>query len=93
MIPIDETEDGIVFDIRVIPRSSRCQLAGIQGDALKLRITAPPVEGAANKECIRFLSEVLGVKRSQIRIVAGHQSKNKKISISGIRKKDIEGVV
>ncbi len=92
MIPIEETADGVVFDIRVIPRSSRSELAGIHGDVLKLRVTAPPVEGAANKECIRFLSEVLGVKRSQVQIIAGHRSKNKKIFISGIHRKDIEDV-
>ena len=93
MIPVGETTDGVVFNIRVIPRSSRCELVGIQGDALKLRITAPPVEGAANKECIRFLSDILGVKRSQVRIVAGHRSKNKKVSISGIHRKDVEAVM
>lgn len=93
MIPVGETADGVVFNIRVIPRSSRCEFAGVQGDALKLRITAPPVEGAANKECIRFLSGMLGVKRSQIQIIAGHRSKNKKVSVSGIHRKDIEGVV
>ena len=93
MIPIGETADGVVFNIRVIPRASRCELAGVQGDALKLRITAPPVEGAANKECVRFLSDMLGVKKSQIKIIAGHRSKNKRVSISGINRKDIERVV
>jgi len=93
MIPVGETTDGVVFNIRVIPRASRCELAGVQGDALKLRITASPVEGAANKECVRFLSDMLGVKKSQIEIIAGHRSKNKKVSISGINRKDIERVV
>ena len=93
MIPVSETTDGVVFNIRVIPRASRCELAGVQGDALKLRIKAPPVEGAANKECVRFLSDMLGVKKSQIKIIAGHRSKNKKVSISGINRKDIERVV
>jgi uncharacterized protein (TIGR00251 family) len=92
MIPVGETENGVVFNIRVIPRASRCELVGVQGDALKIRITAPPVEGAANKECIRFLSDMLGVKKSQIKIIAGHRSKNKKVSISGIKRRDIEGV-
>jgi len=93
MIPVGETTDGVVFNIRVIPRASRCELAGVQGDALKIRITAPPVDGAANKECINFLSDILGVKKSQIKIIAGHRSKNKKVSISGINRKDIERVV
>ncbi|MCD6487391.1 MAG: YggU family protein [Syntrophobacterales bacterium] len=92
MIPVSETENGIVFNIRVIPRASRCELAGVQGDALKIRITAPPVEGAANKECIKFLSGMLGVKKSQITIIAGHKSKNKRVSISGISRRDIERV-
>ncbi|MEA1971521.1 MAG: DUF167 domain-containing protein, partial [Thermodesulfobacteriota bacterium] len=89
---VSETEDGVVFNIRVIPRASRCELAGVQGDALKIRITAPPVEGAANKECIRLLSDMLKVKKSQIKIIAGHRSKNKRVAISGINRKDIEGV-
>ena len=93
MIPVGETTDGVVFNIRVIPRASRCELAGVQGDALKIRITAPPVDGAANKECINFLSDILGVKKSQIKIIAGHRSKNKKVSISGINRKDIERVL
>ncbi|MEA3487619.1 MAG: DUF167 domain-containing protein [Thermodesulfobacteriota bacterium] len=92
MIPVSETEGVVVFNIRVIPRASRCELAGVQGDALKIRITAPPVEGAANKECIRLLSDMLKVKKSQIKIIAGHRSKNKRVSISGIKRKDIEGV-
>ena len=92
MIPVGETANGVVFNIRVIPRASRCEIAGVQGDALKVRITAPPIEGAANKECIKFLSGVLGVKKSQIKIIAGHRSKNKKVSISGISRKDIENM-
>ncbi len=93
MIPIGEITDGVVFNIRVIPRSSRCELVGIQGDALKIKITAPPVEGAANEECIRFLSDIFSIRRSQIRIVAGHQSKNKRVAISGIKKEAVEGIL
>jgi len=92
MIPVSETAHGVVFNVRLIPRASRSELAGVQGDALKIRITAPPVEGAANKECIKFLSEVLRIKKSQIKIIAGHRSKNKKVSISGISRKEIEDI-
>lgn len=93
MILIKETPDGVIFNIRVLPRSSRCEIAGIQNDALKLKITAPPVEGKANEECIRFLSDRLGVKRSKISIVAGQKSKNKSIAISGLTRKDIESII
>ncbi len=92
MISVSETEHGVVFNVRLIPRASKSELVGVQGDALKIRITAPPVEGAANKECIKFLSDVLGIKKSQIKIIAGHRSKNKKVSISGISRKEIEDI-
>jgi uncharacterized protein (TIGR00251 family) len=92
MIPITKTERGIVFSIRVLPRSSRCEIAGIHGDALKLKITAPPVDGKANDECVRFLSETLGIKKSRISIVAGHTSRNKRIAISQITERDMESI-
>lgn len=88
MLPIKETEDGITFTIRVLPRSSRCEIAGIQDNALKLKITAPPVEGLANEECIKFLSKRLDVAKSGIKIVMGLRSKNKTIHVAGLTKKD-----
>jgi uncharacterized protein (TIGR00251 family) len=83
-IPIRETADGAVFRIRVVPRASRSEAAGIQGDALKLRITAAPVEGKANDECIRLLAEILGVKRTQVAIIAGHAARTKTVAVTGI---------
>jgi len=93
MIPIKETRDGVFFHLRVLPRSSRSELAGIQDNALKLKIMAPPVEGKANLECIRFLSDKLGIRKSQITIKAGHKSKSKTVFISGIKKEDVESIV
>jgi hypothetical protein len=61
-----ETGDGIVVNVFVQPRASRNQVAGLHGEAVKLRLTAPPVEGAANKMCIAFLSELLGVRSKQV---------------------------
>lgn len=84
------TKDGVILNIRLLPRSSRCEVAGIQDENLKIRITAPPVEGRANEECIRFLSDCLGVKRSRISIVAGHKSKNKKIAVSDLTEGEME---
>jgi uncharacterized protein (TIGR00251 family) len=77
MVDIRETEHGIVFQVHVVPRSAKCEVAGVQGDALKLKITAPPVEGQANAECIRFLSDILRIKKKQVRILGGHKSKKK----------------
>ncbi len=93
MLEISETKDGVLFKIRVIPRSSRSEVAGIQNGALKIKIKAPPVEGKANEECIRFLSELFGVARRHIAIAGGATSKNKRISIQGIAKRDIESTI
>jgi uncharacterized protein (TIGR00251 family) len=76
-----ETGDGIVVNVFLQPRASRNQVAGRHGEALKLRLTAPPVEGAANKMCVAFLSEILGVPKSTLEIVAGHSSRSKQVLV------------
>jgi len=93
VIPVSESGEGIVFQVRVVPRSSRSEVAGIQGDSLKVRLKAPPVEGRANEECIRFLAGLLGVKKDRVRIVSGLKSKTKTIAVSGLQKKDLETVI
>ena len=93
MISIKETKDGVVLDVRVLPRSSRCEIAGIQGEALKIRITAPPVDGKANDECIKFLSDWLGIKKSRITIISGHTSRNKRIAVSGVTANDMKAIL
>jgi uncharacterized protein (TIGR00251 family) len=92
-ISIRETAAGTVFRIRVVPRASRSEMAGIQGDALKLRITAPPVEGKANEECIRLLAETLGVKKGQVTIIAGHASRTKTVVVDGVKAKEIAALI
>ena len=93
MVNIKETGDGIILQVHVVPRSAKSEFVGVQGDALKLRIAAPPVEGQANKECVRFLSDILGIKKKQVIILGGSKSKNKTIAIEGIRRKDIEALI
>ena len=93
MVYMKETARGVIIHIRVVPRSAKCEIVGIQDDALKLKITAPPVEGQANAECIRFLSDILKVRKNQVTIVRGHKSKNKTVAIEGIGKKDIEAII
>lgn len=93
MIPIDETEDGVTFHIQVLPGSSRCEVAGIQGDAMKLKVTALPHEGRANAECIRFLSQMLGIKKSRVAIIRGHRAKKKTVAITGLKSRDIEVII
>jgi len=89
MIPVRETTAGVTFRIRVVPRASRCGPAGIRDDAWRLRITAPPVEGKANEACIELLAELLGVKRAQVTIIAGHTSRTKTVAVKGARAAEI----
>jgi len=84
MIPFQENSAGILFQIKVLPRSSRCGTAGRHGDALKIKITAPPVEGKANEEVVRFLAGLLGVKTAQVAIVSGDHSRIKTVAVTGI---------
>ncbi len=90
MLTIKETEDGIVFNIKVIPRSSICELVEIREDALKIKITAPPVEGKANEECIKFIAKKLGIRKSRVDIIAGHKSKKKTIAVSGLTRSEFK---
>lgn len=93
MIPIKEAAAGVVFSIQVLPRSSQCKVVGGQGDFLKIKITAPPVDGRANEEVVRFLSGIFGVKRDQVQILGGLKAKKKTIMIKEITKKDAEAVL
>lgn len=70
--------------MKVHPRANKDAITGILGDALKVAVTAPPVEGKANEACLRFFAELLRVPRSSISITAGEASRNKVIRVAGI---------
>jgi uncharacterized protein len=76
--------DGILLTIRVVPRAGRSGVAGTRGEALLVRLQAPPVEGAANAELIEVLAAALGVSKRAVAIVAGERSRQKRVRISGI---------
>ena len=84
MIPIRDTPQGATFAVKVHPRARKNAVAGEIGDALKLALTAPPVEGKANDACVAFLAELLDVGRSSVTIVAGQTSRQKVVRISGV---------
>jgi uncharacterized protein (TIGR00251 family) len=91
MIPIHDTPAGATFQVRVHPRARKNAITGVVGDALKLALTAPPVEGRANDACIAFLAEFLNVPRSSVTIAAGASSRNKVIRVAGPKAATIEG--
>ena len=79
MLSIRKHPEGVVFKIFVQPRSAKNMIVGLHGESLKIKLTAPPVDNAANKMCIKFLAKSLGVSKSQIEIIAGHTSRTKQV--------------
>jgi len=77
-----EDSTGVTFAVRVVPRASRSEVAGLHDGALRIRVAAPPVEGAANRELVKFLAKRFKVAQSAISLVSGTNSKNKIIRIA-----------
>jgi len=84
MINYSEKDGILTFMVRVVPRASRSEIVGEHDGALRVRIAAPPVDGAANEELVRLLSRSLGVSRSAIEITAGHTAKLKTVRVAGL---------
>jgi uncharacterized protein len=87
---IKETSAGVLLKIKVLPRSSRCEIIGTHGDALKIKVISPPVDGRANDEIVEFLSVTLGIKKAQVAIVSGHKSQRKTVAITGCNSQELE---
>ncbi len=84
MIPIHETSAGVSFSIKVHPRARKNAITGEVGDALKVALTTPPVDGRANDACIQFLAKLLKVPQSSVTIASGLTSRNKVIRVAGL---------
>lgn len=89
MLKVDDATNGVIFGIKVTPKSSRNEMSGIYDGVLKVKIAAPAVGGVANRECIKFLAKSFGVKTSSLTIIRGEKSREKRIMVMGINKKDI----
>ena len=81
---IKPRKDGIQFSAIIQPRSSKNKICGLHGESLKIRLTSPPVDGKANKMCVKLLAKMLSVSPSRIVIVSGHTGRNKIIRVEGI---------
>ena len=84
MIPIRETGDGAMFAVKVHPRAKKNGITGEVGDALKVSLTTPPIEGRANEACVEFFAKLLKVPRSSVTIASGQSSRNKVIRVAGV---------
>jgi uncharacterized protein (TIGR00251 family) len=83
VITYSEKDRGLTFAVRIIPRASRSEIAGEYNGALRIRIAAPPVDGAANRELVRLLAKSFKLPQNAIEIVSGAGSKNKIVHVSG----------
>ncbi len=81
---LQEHEDGVVVSLQVQPRASRNQVVGIHNDNLKIKLTSPPVDGAANKSCCAYLAKLFGVAKSDIMILSGETARQKRILVRHI---------
>lgn len=84
MLEIEARDGAVRFAVYARPRASRTEIAGVHGDAIRIRLAAAPVEGAANAELVSFLSKKLAVPKSAVRIVSGTRGKRKVIEVSGL---------
>jgi uncharacterized protein len=83
MIPVHESSHGATFAVKVQPRARKNAITGIVGEALKLSLTAPPVEGRANQAVIEFLADLFAIPRGSITITSGATSRLKRVCVSG----------
>jgi uncharacterized protein (TIGR00251 family) len=90
---VTEADGRVRFSVRVQPRASRSELTGEYGDAVKIRIASPPVDGAANEELVAFLSKTFAVARKSVRILAGESARSKLIEIEGITERAVRDAV
>ena len=89
MFAIKESVEGVSFAVKIHPRAKKNAITGEVGDALKVSLTAPPLEGRANEACIEFFAEVLNVPRSSVSIAAGQGSRNKVIRVAAVSAEEI----
>ena len=79
---LKEKEGAVIVEVLLQPRASRNELAGVQGGRLKIKVTAPPIEGKANEKLCEFLADLMGIGKQRVELIAGHRAKVKRVSIS-----------
>jgi uncharacterized protein (TIGR00251 family) len=90
MVQVKDTSGGATFAVKVHPRARRDAITGTVGDAVKLSLTAPPVDGKANQAVIEFFADLFDIPRSSVTIASGETSRNKVVRISGVNKQSVE---
>ena len=89
-LAIRSTPDGVSIRVHVAPRASRNKVLGVHDGALKVALTAPPVEGAANKALVEFMAKIVGVPKSAVSILSGEASRHKVVEVMGTTVEDVK---
>lgn len=84
MLDIKPEKDGASFAVKVAPRASHDKIDKVENGALKVRLTAPPVEGAANQALVKLLAKTLGLAKGKVKVVKGHKSRDKRVLAQGL---------
>jgi uncharacterized protein len=80
---VQDTKDGVILTVHIQPKASTTECVGIHGDAIKIRVAAPPVDGAANDELVQFLARQLSIPSTSVRIYSGAGSRHKRVFVKG----------
>ncbi|MFZ0291467.1 MAG: DUF167 domain-containing protein [Candidatus Sulfotelmatobacter sp.] len=86
---MQESGSAVTFAVKVHPRAKKNAITGELGDALKISLTAPPIDGKANEACIEFFAKLLKVPRSSVTIASGHTSRSKVIRVAGLSAEEV----
>ncbi len=92
-VTVDQARGTVSFAVRVQPRASRDEVAGVFDGAMKIRLCAPAVENRANEALVEFLAAILKTSKTAVRIRSGEQSRTKRVEVFGITRQQIEGLL
>ena len=93
MLEPQKLEGGVIFPVRVQPRASKDEIAGVMGGMLKVRLRAPALEGRANDALCEYLAELLKTPKAAVRILSGHHSRRKRVEVRGVTERQVLALV
>ena len=82
-------DDGVELNVLIVPRSSRCEISGIHNNALRIKLTSPPVDNEANVQCCDFIAKQLGIAKRQVLIIRGKTARKKVVKIAGVTESEV----
>jgi uncharacterized protein (TIGR00251 family) len=93
MLELETREGAVILAVRVQPRASKDEIAGVMGGALKIRLRAPALEDRANEALCEFLAELLKTSKAAVRILSGHHSRSKRVEVRGVTRQQVLALV